>query len=75
MVPLFIGSKDELINIITLCNNCHHFAPNKNEDFDKYMESECNGTFTTLLKAWEKVREEHPELIISINNNTPLMKG
>ena len=62
IIPLCYGGKDELSNLITLCSDCHHFAPDKKEDFDEYMKEECDGTMTTLIKAWKKAREEHPEL-------------
>ena len=62
ITPLFAGGKDDLNNLITLCFDCHHFAPDKKEDFEQYMQEECDGTLTTLVKAINKVREEHPEL-------------
>lgn len=62
IAPLCSGGKDELDNLITLCFDCHHFAPNKKGDFDEYMKEEIDGTSTTLVKAWNKVRSEHPEL-------------
>ena len=65
IIPLVSEGKDELDNLITLCSDCHHFAPNKKEDFDEYMKEECGGTMTTFIKAWNKVREAHPELFKS----------
>jgi 5-methylcytosine-specific restriction endonuclease McrA len=62
LVSLCYGGKDELDNLITLCSDCHHFAPNKKKDFDEYMKEECEGTMTTFIKSWGKVRKEHPEL-------------
>ena len=58
IIPLFIEGNDDLNNLITLCNDCHHFAPDNKEEFDNYMQEEMDGTFTTLMKAWNKVREE-----------------
>ncbi|MFH0831961.1 MAG: HNH endonuclease [archaeon] len=62
IVPICMGGKDEIDNLITLCNDCHHFAPNKKEDFEEYLKEECTGTMTTLIKTMQKVRQEHPEL-------------
>ena len=62
LIPLVYGGKDELDNLITLCSDCHHFAPDKKEDFKEYMKEECDGTMTTFTKAFEKVRRENPEL-------------
>ncbi len=62
IIPLYIQEKDELDNLITLCSDCHHFAPDKPDDFIEYMREEMTGTFTTFLKSLEKVRKEHPEL-------------
>jgi len=63
IIPLVFGGKDELENLITLCSDCHHFAPNKKEEFEEYMKEECDGTMATLLRAFKKVREKHPELL------------
>lgn len=54
--------KDELQNLITLCKDCHHFAPNNKEEFLDYLKEEMTGTATNLVKAIEKVRTEQPEL-------------
>lgn len=59
--PLYSQGKDELSNLITLCNDCHHFAPDKEEEFKEYMKEEMTGTATTLMKSIEKVRKDHPE--------------
>ena len=63
IIPLYKDGKDSLNNTITLCKDCHHFAPNHKTEFNNYLKEECTGTITTFLKAWEKVRQEHPELI------------
>ena len=60
--PLFYGGKNDINNMITLCFDCHHFTPNSKEEFEEYIKEEMDGTSTTLLKAWNKVRKEHPEL-------------
>ncbi len=56
--PLYLKGKDEIENLITLCFDCHHFAPNNKQEFDGYIKEEMDGTFTTLIKAWKKVCEE-----------------
>lgn len=62
ILPLCFGGKDELDNLIALCLDCHHFAPNNKKDFDEYMEEQCTGTMTILIKSINKVRKEHSEL-------------
>ena len=62
ITPLYSDGKDDLDNLITLCLDCHHYAPNNKEEFEEYMKDEMDGTLTTLVKAWSKVRREHPEL-------------
>ena len=62
VVLLGYGGKDELDNLITLCFDCHHFAPNTKEEFLEYLKEEMTGTATILMKSIEKVRKEHPEL-------------
>ena len=59
---LAFGGKDDLDNLITLCFDCHKFAPNRKEEFEEYLKEEMDGTLTTLMKVWKKIREEHPEL-------------
>ena len=68
IIPLCYRGEDELNNIITLCSDCHHFVPDKKEDFDEYVNEECNGTMTTLIKALNKVRREHPELFDKVQD-------
>jgi len=53
---------DELANLITLCKDCHHFAPNNQKEFLEYIQEEMTGTATNLVKAIEKVRKEQPGL-------------
>ena len=67
LTPLYKNGKDELNNLITLCNDCHHFAPDKEAEFTEYMKEEMDGTSTTLIKAWKKVFKDNPELIEKIN--------
>jgi predicted HNH restriction endonuclease len=62
IIPLYAGGKNEIDNMITLCSDCHHYAPDKLEDFKEYMFEELDGTSTFFLKVWKKLREEHPEL-------------
>ena len=64
--PLYSEGKDELSNLITLCNDCHHFAPDKEEEFKEYMKEEMTGTATTLMKSIEKVKAEHQDLFEKI---------
>lgn len=65
--PLFLEGKDELENLITLCIDCHYFAPNKKEEFENYLQEEMTVTATTLMKAIKKVREENTNLFEEIN--------
>ena len=53
---LVLEGKDEVENLITLCKDCHHFAPNSKKEFEKYMQEECTGTMTTLIKSINKVQ-------------------
>ena len=62
IIPLYLGGKDTLENIITLCFDCHHYAPDKLGEFKEYMGEEMEGILTMLMKAWKKSREEHQEL-------------
>ncbi len=62
VIPLYNGGKDELDNVLTLCSDCHHFAPNNKQEFENYIKEEMEGTLTTLIKSFNKVHEEHPEL-------------
>lgn len=62
------GGTDELDNLITLCFDCHKFAPNKEEDFKEYMKEECEGTMTLLLKSFKKIQTENPELFRELDS-------
>jgi len=58
ITPLVMEGNDDLDNLITLCNDCHHFAPNKKQEFEEYIKEEMDETLTTLIRAWNKVREK-----------------
>ena len=62
-----MGGEDKENNLITLCLDCHHFAPNNKKDFEVYRREECTGTMTILLKSIAKVRKEHSELFEEAN--------
>ena len=49
--PLVFEGKDDLENSITLCKDCHHYAPNNQKEFKIYMQEECTGTMTIITKA------------------------
>ena len=61
IIPMYMKGAENIENVITLCNDCHHFAPNNFKDFEEYMREEMEGTLTTLIKVWKKVLEKHPE--------------
>jgi len=71
-IPLYLEGKDDSNNIIALCFDCHHFAPNNKEEFEEYMQEEMDGTSTTLIKAWKLVRKNHPELTKEIETQGKL---
>ncbi len=66
MIQLYADGLDNLDNLITLCSDCHRYAPDKKEEFEEYMKEECEGTMTTLIKVFKQVRNEYPELFKEI---------
>jgi 5-methylcytosine-specific restriction endonuclease McrA len=58
MTPLVFEGEDMLENLITLCSDCHKFAPNKKEEFEEYIQEECEGSLTTLVKAFKIVNSQ-----------------
>ncbi len=54
IIPLYSEGKDELNNLIILCNDCHHFAPNTREELEEYLKEEMEGTLSVLMKSWKK---------------------
>lgn len=81
IIPLALEGKNELDNMITLCEGCHRFLPDipgKEKECEEYMKeecTECTGTMTTFLKAWNKVKKEHPKLfkkaVVEFQSNQP----
>lgn len=55
---LAMGGEDNLDNIITLCSDCHHFAPNDIKEFREYMKDEMEGILNMWVKVWKKVMPE-----------------
>lgn len=37
IIPMIMGGRDEIDNMITLCSECHRFAPNTPEEFENYL--------------------------------------
>ena len=74
IIPLYLEGENKLNNLITLCINCHHYAPDKKEQFEKYVKEEMTGTATILIKSIAKVRKEHPELFDQIQGLPPSNK-
>lgn len=62
VIPLVFNGEDNLDNLITLCADCHKFAPNNKQEFEEYMKEEMEGTLTVLMKVWNTFRTENPEL-------------
>jgi len=56
IIPLILDGKDELNNLITLCKDCHYYAPNKKEDFREYLKEECTGTMTLITKTLQHLK-------------------
>ena len=55
IIPLVMEGSDNLDNIITLCGDCHHFAPNDIKEFEEYMGDEMEGILNMWVKVWKKV--------------------
>ena len=68
IIPLYLEGNDEIINLITLCLNCHHYAPNNKSEFEEYIKEEMDGSLTILMKSWKKVIQEHSELFNNLDN-------
>lgn len=75
IIPIYSGGTETIENVITLCSDCHHFAPDNLEDFKEYMQDEMEGTLTILMKVWKKViSEKMDELEILKKENEELKK-
>jgi len=46
-------------NLITLCRDCHYYAPNNKADFEEYVQEKMEGSSTMLLLAFKKFRERY----------------
>ena len=57
--PKVFDGTDDKENLITICYMCHKYAPNHLDEFKEYMDSECDGQLTTLLKALKIVSEQY----------------
>ncbi|HLD98467.1 MAG TPA: HNH endonuclease [Candidatus Nanoarchaeia archaeon] len=38
ITPIIYGGEDNVTNMVTLCDTCHHHAPNTKEEFIKYFK-------------------------------------
>jgi len=69
ITPLVFEGKDNINNLITLCRNCHRFAPNYKEEFESYIKIKENVTMTILPQALEKLRIEKPEIFKTLSKD------
>lgn len=38
IIPLIYGGKDEVTNMIAICDECHRYSPDTKKEFKEYME-------------------------------------
>ena len=51
ITPLVFRGTNTFENLITLCSICHHYAPDKKEDFIQYLEEKIDGK---ILETFRK---------------------
>ena len=44
--------KDEISNLITLCSICHHYAPDSEEEFKKYLLEKIDGSILDTFRKF-----------------------
>jgi len=48
------GGDEDLQNLITLCSICHHFAPDDENKFKKYLAEKIDGTILNTFRSSQK---------------------
>jgi len=46
--------KDEIFNLITLCSICHHYAPDSEEEFKKYILEKIDGSILDTFRKSQR---------------------
>ena len=46
--------KDEISNLITLCSICHHYAPDSEEEFKKYLLEKIDGSILDTFRKSQR---------------------
>lgn len=46
--------ESDIQNLITLCNICHHYAPDFKEEFDKYLKEKIDGNILNTFRKSER---------------------
>jgi len=59
ILPRICSGDDFEENLITLCRDCHYYAPNNKADFEEYVQEKMEGSSTMLLLAFKKFRERY----------------
>lgn len=48
------GGEDEISNLITLCSICHHYAPDSEEEFKKYLLEKIDGSILDTFRKSQR---------------------
>src|SRR3989344_6663779 len=59
ITPAVFGGNNSEENLVTLCRECHYYAPNDKEDFEAYVEEKLDGPSTMMMLAFKKFREKY----------------
>ena len=73
--PLVFNGTNEDKNLITLCYICHKYAPNKEEEFKEYIDSECDGQLTLLIKTMKELKGKNREDTFNKVNKNHIQKN
>lgn len=71
IVPLCFGGKDELDNMVALCEYCHKNVPNTEEGYSKY----ANGGGAKIVTIYGVALQEAERRNLSFNIWFPAVKG
>ncbi len=56
--PIVFGGTNDKENLITLCSVCHKYAPNTQKEFKEYIDTECDGQLTLLIKIMKELKKD-----------------
>lgn len=60
---IYLGGKTVMENLITLCSDCHKFAPDTKQEFDNYISSP---EIFKMMTLWNSCKDKLTKVVVKV---------